>query len=239
MAASKRLFFIALGAVSVTFHIGLIFSGLTPNLVARPIHIALALPWVFVFPAKTFKGALVGCFFAGLGTLCCAYIILNETALSDQYGSLEGGLQLAVAGTLLVVVLEMARRAVGWPLPAVALFALIYGFFGEYLPGEFGYPGLPIRSFLGTLTIAEGGVWGSLTGISANIVAIFVIMGAVLNDGEAGRENRRETGQHGQDGGGKGNAGASGSRACGGDRQGRVGGGGSATGREAGHIGGV
>jgi TRAP transporter 4TM/12TM fusion protein len=37
------------------------------------------------------------------------------------------------------------------------------------------------------MTVAEGGLWGSLTGVSVNIVAIFVIMGAVLNAGEAGQ----------------------------------------------------
>src|SRR5690606_35914757 len=55
------------------------------------------------------------------------------------------------------------------------------------VPGEFGHPGLPMSSFVGTLTIAEGGLWGSLTGVSVGVVAIFVIFGAVLNAGEAGR----------------------------------------------------
>ena len=41
--------------------------------------------------------------------------------------------------------------------------ALLYGVFGEHIPGEFGHPGLPLNSFLGTLTIAEGGLWGPLT----------------------------------------------------------------------------
>ena len=96
-----------------------------------------------------------------------------------------GNFLLAI--TLLAVVLEMARRAIGWPLPIVALVAIFYGLFGQYLPGEFGYPGMPTESFLGTLTIAEGGIWGGLTGISVNVVAVFVIMGAVLNAGEAGQ----------------------------------------------------
>ena len=81
----------------------------------------------------------------------------------------------------------MARRAIGWPLPLVALIALLYGVFGQHVPGEFGHPGLPLNSFLGTLTIAEGGIWGKLTGVSVSIVTIFVIFGAVLNAGEAGQ----------------------------------------------------
>src|SRR5699024_1478474 len=69
----------------------------------------------------------------------------------------------------------------------VALVSLLYAFFGQYIPGQFGHPAVPLTSTLGTLTITEGGVWGSLTGVSVNVVAIFVIMGAVLNAGEAGQ----------------------------------------------------
>ena len=46
---------------------------------------------------------------------------------------------------------------------------------------------MPLRSFLGTMTIAEGGIWGSLTAVSVGVVSIFVIFGAVLNAGEAGQ----------------------------------------------------
>ncbi|MEH6563686.1 MAG: TRAP transporter large permease subunit, partial [Marinobacter sp.] len=105
----------------------------------------------------------------------------------DQYGFIESNFQLAVAVTLLLVVLETARRVIGWPLPLVATLALLYGLFGQYIPGEFGHSGTPVESFFGTLTIAEGGIWGSLTGVSVTVVAIFVIFGAVLNAGEAGQ----------------------------------------------------
>ena len=41
----------ALGALLIAFHLGLIFYGLVPNLVARPLHLALALPWVLILAA--------------------------------------------------------------------------------------------------------------------------------------------------------------------------------------------
>ncbi|MEO0792573.1 MAG: TRAP transporter fused permease subunit, partial [Pseudomonadota bacterium] len=177
----------AFGAVSIAFHLWLIFSGLVPNLIARPIHMALALPWVFLFAAKTRAGFQTGLLLTTLGGAACAYLVVNEAALGDQYGYLEGDVQFWGALVLIVVVLEMARRAIGWPLPAVALVMLIYGAFGQLLPGEFGHPGLPFGSYLGTLVVAEGGLWGSLTGVSVNVVAPFVIFGAVLNAGEAGQ----------------------------------------------------
>ena len=107
--------------------------------------------------------------------------------LGDQYGFIESDFQRAVAVTLLLVVLETARRVTGWPLTLVAALALLYGLFGQYIPGEFGHSGTPVESFFGTLTIAEGGIWGTLTGVSVSVVAIFVIFGAVLDVGEAGQ----------------------------------------------------
>jgi len=184
---STEPLWVLLGALSVGFHIWLIFSGLIPSLVSRPLHMALALPWVFIFLAKTKSAQKWGGVFTVLGLAACFYIAFNHELLSDQYGSLEGQWQIWFAGFLIICVLEMARRAISWPLPTIAVLALLYGLFGNHLPGEFGHPGLPIESFLGTMTVAEGGLWGSLTGVSVNIVAIFVIMGAVLNAGEAGQ----------------------------------------------------
>ena len=178
---------VALGAVSVAFHLGLIFYGLAPALVSRPIHMALALPWILVFMAKTPWQRWSGWALSTLGVMACAYIALHEDVLAGQYGFIDGPLQMVIGIFLILLALEVARRSIGWPLPLVAACALLYGVLGQYIPGEMGHPGLPMQSFLGTLTIAEGGLWGSLTGISVGVVAIFVIFGAVLNAGEAGR----------------------------------------------------
>lgn len=182
-----RAVWAGLGAVSIGFHLWLIFSGLIPNLVSRPLHMALALPWAMLFVAKTRAQRITGVLLGLPGLAACLWIVWNHDALGDQYGFLQGDFQIAVAGVLLLCVLEMARRSIGWPLPLVAALALLYGLFGQYIPGEFGHPGTPLGSFLGTLTIAEGGLWGKLTGVSVSIVAIFVIFGAVLNAGEAGQ----------------------------------------------------
>ena len=194
---------ILFGAISIAFHLGLIFSGLVPNLVSRPLHLALALPWIFVFaepallrerslakeniPLSARLHRLTGIVCCAVGFVICVWIAINHSSLGDQYGYLSGTSQLVMAVMLLAIVLEMARRAIGWPLPTVAFVSLLYGCFGHHLSGEFGFAPLPINSFMGTLTIAEGGIWGSLAGISVGIVAVFVIFGAVLNAGEAGQ----------------------------------------------------
>jgi TRAP transporter 4TM/12TM fusion protein len=142
---------------------------------------------VFLFDARDGRLARAsGALFCLAGLAACAWIVLQREVLDEQYGALQGSLQFVIAGTLIVVVLEMARRAIKLALPAIALLALAYGFFGQHLPGEFGHPGIPAASLLGTLTIAEGGIWGPLTGVSVNVVAVFVMLGAFVGAGRGG-----------------------------------------------------
>lgn len=176
-----------LAAACVGYHLYLIFTGLIPNLISRPVHLALALPWVFIIgtrggTVKRMFGFLI-CLFGIYG---CAYIALNRDLLVDQYGFIAGWHQYVIGVGLILVVLEMARRAIKLALPTVALLALCYGLAGQYLPGELGHPQIPLGSFFGTLAIAEGGLWGPLTGVSVNVVAVFVILGAMISAGEGG-----------------------------------------------------
>lgn len=188
-AMTRRAVMLSAAFLLVAFHLGLIFSGLVPNLVARPLHVTLILPWIFLFTdqrAARWVSAF-GVVLAIAGMAAAIWIALNADRLADQYGFVETWFQYAVGGVLLLAVLEAARRAIGWPLPIVAGLALLYAAFGQHVPGEFGHAPLPPASLMGTLTLAEGGIFGQLTGVSVGVVAIFVIFGAVLNAGEAGQ----------------------------------------------------
>lgn len=181
-----RYFWPAFGVVSIAFHLWLIFAGLVPNLVSRPLHMALAVPWIMLWRPGNRRADLWSWVLCLAGVAACLWVAVNESALSDQYGSLYSTGQTVWAAILILCTLEMARRAVGWPMPVIAAVTLLYGVFGHLIPGEFGHGGMPLQSFLGTLIITEGGLWGSLTGVSVSVVAIFVIFGAVLNAGQAG-----------------------------------------------------
>ena len=148
---------------------------------------AFVLPWVLCLGTRSSFASITGYVLAISGISCALWIALAHDSLGDQYGFLESNAQVGGAMILLLVVIEAARRAVGWPLPLVAATALAYALWGEHIPREFGHSGMPLESLLGSLIITEGGIWGILTGISINVVAIFVIFGAVLNSGEAGR----------------------------------------------------
>ncbi len=99
----------------VAFHLGLIFSGLVPNLVARPLHVALILPWIFLFTEQRAHRwvSAFGVALALAGMAAAVWIAVSADRLADQYGFVETGFQYAVGGVLLLAVLEAARRAIG------------------------------------------------------------------------------------------------------------------------------
>jgi hypothetical protein len=62
------------GALVIGFHLWLVFSGLLPNLVSRPLHLALALPWVFVAAPATGATRFIGYVLCAAGVCICAGI---------------------------------------------------------------------------------------------------------------------------------------------------------------------
>lgn len=175
------------GLTSMGFHLFLIFSGLIPALVSRPLHLIVALPWIFLLtPARNTYERLTGPVMALVGLLVAGWIAIDYKNVAAQYGSTEGPLQMVATISIILVTLEMARRAIKWVLPLIAIIVLIYGLTGEYIPGHFGHSGLPIEYFFGTLVLTEAGLWSPLTGISAEMIAPFIILGSLISAGTAG-----------------------------------------------------
>ncbi len=176
-----------LALATVSFHIYLVFTGLIPNLISRPIHLAFAFTWVFLFDKNSSVFVrYFGYLLLFLSLLSSFYIVFNHLDIEEQYGSLEGNIQYFISVILLISILEAARRSVKLALPITAFIALLYGLFGDLIPGDFGHQEIPLSSFLGTMVMSEGGIYGILTGVSVNVIAIFVILGAYVGIGEGG-----------------------------------------------------
>jgi len=83
---------------------------------------------------------------------------------------------------MVLIVLEAARRVIRPILPSITLLFLLYALYGHLLPGNFGHVKYELAQIVGMLYLTTGGIWGQLTGISANIIAIFVFMGAFVGE---------------------------------------------------------
>ncbi|MEO7274645.1 MAG: TRAP transporter fused permease subunit [Vicinamibacterales bacterium] len=95
---------------------------------------------------------------------------------------------LGVIAVLLV--LEAARRSVGWILPATAAGFLGYAMAGPWFD-RIGLPllahrGYPIERVIGTLYITLEGIFGVPLDVAATYIILFTIYGAVLEASGAG-----------------------------------------------------
>ncbi|HEY6555195.1 MAG TPA: TRAP transporter fused permease subunit, partial [Vicinamibacteria bacterium] len=155
-----------------------------PNLIERALHVGLAIPLIFL-TSRQAGGRMTRWLDAGLtalGLFLCGYIIVNFQAVLDQYGVVTGTGQTVLGLLMVLVVLEAARRMIRPILPTITLLFLLYALYGHHIPGYFGHVKYDLAQIVGMLYLTTGGIWGQLTGISANIIAIFVFMGAFVGE---------------------------------------------------------
>ncbi len=157
-----------------------------PNMKERAIHLALALMIIYLGGVER-RGAarwLADFALAALGVGLCLYVFLDYASIIQQYGVATSFMQACMGIVLAVIILEAARRMVRPALPTIALLFLLYAFFGHLIPGQFGHPKYNVTTIGSMLFLTTGGIWGQLLGVSANIIAIFVFLGAfIVNTG--------------------------------------------------------
>ena len=87
---------------------------------------------------------------------------------------------IAMGIAAIVLVIEAGRRVVGWALPILATTLFLYSLFGYLVPGVFYHSGLRFEFVMQNLYQGTQGVWGFVTGVSAQIIAIFIVFGSLL-----------------------------------------------------------
>lgn len=195
-----RSIVLAIAAIAALYH--LYVAGVAPftALIQRPVHLALMASLGFLglgvrgargiyrknaaagddadggFPVRHVISLLL---LAGI-VLSCAYLVSENEALVSRSAS-PTTLDLIAAGITLIAVLELARRATGWGIVAVAILSIGYALAGPYLPGMLAHRGYGPQRLLEQLYLSTEGIWGIPLGVSADFVYLFVLFGAVLD----------------------------------------------------------
>jgi TRAP transporter 4TM/12TM fusion protein len=121
-----------------------------------------------------------------LAALAALYIVLDYTGISERQG-IPLLRDLAVGWVLVVLLLEAARRSLGPMLPSVVLVFMVYCFFGPYMPGVLAFKGVSVSRFMGQVTLSSEGIYSVPLDVSATIVFLFVLFGAMLEKAGAGK----------------------------------------------------
>ncbi len=182
-AVPGRRFILTVSVIFAVYQILLPVYAFMPNMRERSIHLSLALILIFLGGGATAHGRwrrlwdLLLCL-TGVGL--SLYVFFRYHGIIDQYGTATGPLQVWAGLLLTLIVLEAARRMVRPALPLIALLFLLYAAYGHLIPGRFGHPPYSLATLSSMLYLTTGGIWGQLLGVSANIIAIFVFLGAFI-----------------------------------------------------------
>ena len=117
-----------------------------------------------------------------IGGAACIYVALNNKELIWNPLVWLNPLDKFFAFALCVIVLEAGRRAVGWVFIVMSIIFLVYGLFGPIWPGMWAHKGFTLDMIFQYFYHTTNGIWGTMTGLSANLLAVFGIFGAVLSE---------------------------------------------------------
>ncbi|HUP96389.1 MAG TPA: hypothetical protein VM073_00525, partial [Usitatibacter sp.] len=79
--------------------------------------------------------------------------------------------------TLIVLVIEAARRSTGWIMPIVIGFFLVYAFVGPWLPSPWTHRGYDLDRLVGHMYMTLEGIFGIAVDVSATLIILFTIYG--------------------------------------------------------------
>jgi len=166
--------------------------GVFESLIQRSIFLALVVfVGVLQFPLKLPRGAgwlgyAIDAAIVAATLAACGYIVLYADAIMTSLptaGRLEIGLTIA----LVLVILELSRRAIGLVFPLLVATGLAYALLGQYIPGRLGHRGFDMEFVTETLLLGDLGFWGSLVGVAATVIAAFTLFGSFLLHTGGGR----------------------------------------------------
>lgn len=164
----------------------------------RAIHLAFALTLVFlnyplfkkpVFGIKYFSNKksipVLDMILAALACFSALYLIIFLDAINNRQGS-PVMMDIVFGIMLTAFLLEAARRTIGPALPIISGFFIAYCFLGPYMPDLIAFKGTSLNRFVGQMTMSTEGIYGIPLDVSATIVFLFVLFGAMLDKAGAG-----------------------------------------------------
>ncbi|MEM7407097.1 MAG: TRAP transporter permease [Pseudomonadota bacterium] len=114
------------------------------------------------------------------------WTIYDITAFHLRYGEKETP-DLIVGGLLVLLILEVTRRAVGWAMVIITAFFIFHALYANYFPGFFYGPPVRFGKFIDTLFMSSDGIFGIPLHVCATYIVLFIIFGALLIRSGAGR----------------------------------------------------
>ncbi len=124
--------------------------------------------------------------FIGLIIAPAVYIFIEFDEWIYRVGVVPNTWDFFFSVLFVIAVWEMARRATGWPLAILSALFILYGYFGNYMPGLFYHKGYSWPRMM-TYLFSLDGILSLPILASAHYIFLFVLFGAFVEASGAGK----------------------------------------------------
>lgn len=172
---------------------------LLPSETVRAVHLAFAVALAYLsFPAlrRLRRGPAflssgdrlpwIDVALALVAAASACYMVLDYEGIAERMGD-PNLRDILVGGTLIVLLLEATRRALGTALAVLATLFLLYCRFAEYVPDAFAFRSRDVSYIVSKIALGTEGIFGVPLDVSASTVFLFVLFGAMLAKSGGGR----------------------------------------------------
>ena len=121
--------------------------------------------------------------------LAAAVVLIYWMIAYKSYINREGDpilMDIITGTTLIIVMIEAARRVVGLVIPILAAVSLLYAWFGPYVPGILGHYGSSYTRSVEVVGFSMAGIFGIVVNTYATYIFPFVVFASFLAKSGAG-----------------------------------------------------
>jgi TRAP transporter 4TM/12TM fusion protein len=156
------------------------------------VHLAFTLCLVFLlYPMSSKQSKTSGIpwydfIVAAIGVASAMYIVVFFNDLVMRSG-LPTTTDLVMGFLLIATLLEATRRISNPILPCLAIVALLYCYFGRYMPDMIAHRGFSVSRIINHMYLGTEGIFGTPLEVSSTFVFMFILFGSILEKTGIGR----------------------------------------------------
>ena len=182
----KSFTFFALVLMSV-YHFYASGFGNIREILHRGIHVSFVVGLVFIFFSwrkidkdnLNYKLPYLDIFLTFLVVIAALYLpFLPPEVLASRVGN-PAYVDVMMGSLLIILTLEAARRSIGFTLPLICIFFILFAIFGPYFPGALKHGGTSWVGFVNHIYITNQGIYGIAVGVMAQYVFLFILFGVL------------------------------------------------------------
>ena len=168
------------------FHLFITFNPL-PELIQRSAHVAIGLALVFLlYPARSSTSRQTiswsDWILASASLSSFLYLWIEYQDIVTTRGGIPNTLDIAFSIMTVILVIEGARRVMGWMLPILGMIFLAYPFIShfDWMPDRLLTRPFTVSDIFGQMYLKTEGLYSSAIGASVTFIFLFILFGAFL-----------------------------------------------------------